>query len=145
MSKGQNRVFSANLLLVVARLFRKLPGEGVMRIERVDVFRFKFPLEKPFTIALGSITEKEVVVRVVSDGGKWDGGGFPQRADPGIHRGKHPGGSSGGTLPAPSAPTSPWGSMIPWRWPKRPDPGWSRDSGRSRSRWGMMSSSGGLI
>lgn len=41
-----------------------------MHIERVDIFRFNFKLEKPFTIALGSISEKEVViVRIVDDRG----------------------------------------------------------------------------
>ena len=38
-----------------------------MRIERIEVFRFKFPLEKAFTIALGSITEKEVVIVKIED------------------------------------------------------------------------------
>ncbi|MGY4706734.1 dipeptide epimerase [Candidatus Bipolaricaulota sp. J31] len=38
-----------------------------MRVERIEVFRFSFPLEKAFTIALGSITEKEVVIVKVED------------------------------------------------------------------------------
>jgi|Deesub1362B_J571_1020462.scaffolds.fasta_scaffold00026_32 L-alanine-DL-glutamate epimerase-like enolase superfamily enzyme len=38
-----------------------------MRIERIEVFRFEFPLEKAFTIALGSITQKEVVIVKIED------------------------------------------------------------------------------
>ncbi|HDN19575.1 MAG TPA: dipeptide epimerase [Candidatus Acetothermia bacterium] len=38
-----------------------------MRIERIDVFRFKFSLAKPFTIALGSVSTKEVVIVRIED------------------------------------------------------------------------------
>jgi len=50
-------------------------------VERVEVFRFRFSLAKPFTIALGSVSEvEEIIVRVVDDAGceGW-GEGSPSR------------------------------------------------------------------
>ncbi|MBT9160030.1 MAG: L-Ala-D/L-Glu epimerase [Dehalococcoidia bacterium] len=50
-------------------------------IERIEVFRFRFSLEKPFIIALESISEvEEIIVRVVDDAGHegW-GEGSPSR------------------------------------------------------------------